>query len=49
MKFFLKEPKTKINSFSKEVLYNIYIDQFNTNIILKFKSFYIIINNHNQL
>ena len=44
MKFFLKEPKTKINTFSEEVLYNIYTDQFNTNIILKFKSFYIIIN-----
>ena len=44
MKFFLKEPKKKINSFSEEVLYNIYTDQFNTNIILKFKSFYIIIN-----
>ena len=41
--FFLKEPKTKINTFFEEVLYNVYSDQFNRNQILLFKSFYIII------
>ena len=41
IKTFLKEPKYRINSFSQELLYNIYTDQFNTNQIIKFKSFYI--------
>ena len=39
--FFLKEPKQKINTFSQEILINIYIDQFNNNSLLIFKSFYI--------
>jgi hypothetical protein len=41
---FLKEPKTKINSFSEEVLFNIYTDKFYKNHITLFKSFYVIIN-----
>jgi len=43
-KLFLKEPKTKINTFFEEILLNIYTDQFCKNQILKFKSFYIKIN-----
>ena len=42
--FFLKQPKTKINTFSQESLLNVYTDQFNHNQVLKFKSFYIIVN-----
>ena len=42
--FFLKQPKTKINTFSEEILLNIYTDQFNNNQVLQFKSFYIIVN-----
>ncbi len=41
--FFLKEPKSKINTFYEEILYNVYTDQFNKNQILSFKSFYIIV------
>ena len=41
---FLKEPKTKINTFAQETLYNIYTDKNNTNQIALFKSFYIIVN-----
>jgi hypothetical protein len=41
---FLKEPKTKINTFDEEILFNIYTDQFNKNNIILFKSFYVIIN-----
>ena len=41
--FFLKEPKSKINTFYEEILYNVYTDQFNKNQILTFKSFYIIV------
>jgi hypothetical protein len=41
---FLKEPKTKINTFEEEILFNIYTDQFNKNNIILFKSFYVIIN-----
>ena len=41
---FLKEPKSKINSFSEEVLFNIYTDKFHKNHIILFKSFYVIIN-----
>ena len=40
---FLKEPKTKINSFSEENLINAYTDQFNNNRIIQFKSFYVIV------
>ena len=42
--FFLKEPKIRCNSFSDEVLYNIYTDQFCRNQVLEFKSFYILVN-----
>lgn len=38
---FLKEPKTRINTFSEEILINIYTDQFNKNYIVIFESFYI--------
>ena len=38
---FLKEPKTRINSFEQETLYNIYTDQFYKNHIILFKSFYV--------
>ena len=38
---YLKEPKTKINSFTEEILINIYTDQFNNNQLLSFKSFYV--------
>jgi hypothetical protein len=38
---FLKEPKTKINAFEQETLYNIYTDQFYKNHIILFKSFYV--------
>jgi hypothetical protein len=41
---FLKEPKTKINTFEEETLFNIYTDQFNKNNIILFKSFYVNIN-----
>ena len=41
--FFLKQPKSKINTFYEEILYNVYTDQFNKNQILTFKSFYIIV------
>ena len=40
---FLKEPRTKINSFSEENLINVYTDQFNNNRIVHFKSFYVIV------
>ena len=40
---FLKEPKTKINNFEEETLFNIYTDQFYKNNIILFKSFYVII------
>lgn len=39
--FFLKEPRTKINSFSEESLYNIYTDPYYNNQIINFNSFYI--------
>ena len=42
--FFLKEPKIKYNSFSDEVLLNIYTDQFCRNQVVEFKSFYVLIN-----
>ena len=38
---FLKEPKTRINTFAEEILINIYTDQFNKNNIIVFESFYI--------
>jgi len=38
---FLKEPKTKANTFELETLYNIYTDQFYKNHIILFKSFYV--------
>ena len=38
---FLKEPKTKINSFTDEHFMNVYTDQFNKNQIILFKSFYV--------
>jgi len=38
---FLKEPKTKVNTFELETLYNIYTDQFYKNHIILFKSFYV--------
>ena len=38
---FLKEPKTKINSFSQETLYNIYTDLSYRNQIILFNSFFI--------
>lgn len=40
---FLKEEKTKINTFKEEVLFNIYTDKFYVNHIILFKSFYVII------
>ena len=40
---FLKEPKTKINTFEEETLFNIYTDQFYVNHIILFKSFYVIV------
>ena len=43
-KIFLKEPKTKVNTFFEEILLNIYTDQFNKNQIIRFKSFYIKVN-----
>ena len=49
IKTFLKEPKTRINSFSQELLFNIYTDQFNTNQIIKFQSFYITIKYINKM
>ena len=39
--FFLKEPRTKINSFSEETLINIYTDKFYHNRIISINSFYI--------
>ena len=42
--FFLKEPKIKYNSFSDEVLQNVYTDQFCRNQLLEFRSFYILVN-----
>ena len=41
---FLKEPKTRINSFCEEILFNLYTDKYYKNNIILFKSFYIIIN-----
>lgn len=38
---FLKQPRTKINSFSEESLYNIYTDPYYNNQIINFNSFYI--------
>ena len=40
--FFLKEPKTRINTFDEDLLINIYTDHFNINNLLLFKAFYII-------
>jgi len=42
--FFLKQPRSRINNFSQESLYNIYTDPNYSNQILNFNSFYIIIN-----
>ena len=41
---FLIEPKSKINTFAEETLFNIYTDKFYNNHIILFKSFYVIIN-----
>ena len=41
---FLKEPKTKINNFEEEILFNIYTDQFYKNNIVLFNSFYVTLN-----
>ena len=40
---FLKEPKTRINTFQEDLLINIYTNQFNKNHLLLFKAFYIIV------
>ena len=40
--FYLKEPRTRSNTFAEDVLINIYTDQFNINQIMIFTSFYII-------
>jgi len=42
--FFLKEPRIRYNSFSDEVLLNVYTDQFCRNQVLELKSFYILVN-----
>ena len=42
-KIYLREPKTRKNTFSEETLTNIYTDQDNKNQIVEFKSFYSII------
>jgi hypothetical protein len=39
--YFLKQPRTKINNFSTESLYNIYTDPCYNNQIINFNSFYI--------
>ena len=41
--FFFKEPKIKINTFSQEIVINLYTDPSNKNHILIFNSFYIIV------
>ena len=40
---YLREPKTRKNTFAEEVLINIYTDQNNKNQIIEFKSFYSIL------
>ena len=40
---FLREPKTKVNTFAEETLINIYTDQNNKNETMIFKSFYLIV------
>ena len=42
--FFLKEPKTRLNTFAQEILINLYTDRNNINQIITFKSFYILVN-----
>ncbi len=42
--YYFKEPKTKINTFSQETLYNLYTDQNYHNEVLLFSSFYLIVN-----
>ena len=42
-KIFLREPKTRKNTFVEETLTNVYTDQFNKNQIAEFKSFYCIV------
>ena len=42
--YYFKEPKTKINTFSQETLYNVYTDQNYHNEVLLFSSFYLIVN-----
>ena len=44
IRIFLKEPKTKINNFNEEILFNVYTDKFYKNHIILFKSFYVTIN-----
>ena len=40
---FLKEPKTRINTFAEDLLINIYTNQYNVNYLLLFEAFYIIV------
>ena len=40
---FLREPKTKINTFAEETLFNIFTDPNNKNYIILFKSFYLVV------
>ena len=40
---FIKEPKTRINTFEEDLLFNVYTDQFNKNQIIQFESFFLII------
>ena len=42
--FYFKEPKTKINTFSQETLYNLYTDQNYHNEVLLFSSFFLTVN-----
>ena len=42
--YYFKEPKTKINTFSQETLYNIYTDQNYINQVMVFSSFYLVVN-----
>ena len=42
--FYFKEPKTKMNTFAQEILYNMYTDENNRNQVLVFSSFYLIVN-----
>ena len=41
--FFFKEPKTKINTFAQEIVFNLYTNPYNKNHVLILKSFYIIV------